>query len=222
MKNNYKFKGVFIPKKVWLDERLSPTQKFLLCEIDAMSDGKDEPCYASNTHFSKHLQISTGTVKNILTKLIKLGYLKRKYEDNDTNKKRFLWVDFETKQLDDGVSSENDGVSSENDGVSSENDTINKLLNKLEKEEEEERLKNPSKDTSIEELSQTEFINILRLDFPNIPIKIKNGQEYYFSSTGHLHACNTNKKISSAMALAIYERMYNVKTELYNYLFEKY
>ena len=89
---SYIFKGVYIPAKVWLDDRLSPIQKMLLCEIDAMSDGKNTPCYASNSHFCKHLKCELGSIKNMLTKLEKLGYLTRVYSNKKLGTGRKMWL----------------------------------------------------------------------------------------------------------------------------------
>jgi hypothetical protein len=115
---NYKFKGVYIPSSVWLDDRLSPTQKFLLCEIDAMSNGKNEPCFASNEHFAKHLKCSVGSIRNMIVKLKKLGYILTDFKDKKSHYGRSIWTNLTP--------------SSENDTPSSENDTyINKPLNSL-------------------------------------------------------------------------------------------
>jgi len=92
--SNYVFKGVYIPAKVWLDDRMTPTQKMLLCEIDAMSDGKNNPCFAGNEHFAKHLKCETKSISNMISYLEKLGYLKRYFSNNKTYEGRTLWTDF--------------------------------------------------------------------------------------------------------------------------------
>ena len=136
--SSYKFKGVFIPKSVWLDERLSPTQKFLLCEIDALSDGINDPCIAGNAFLQKHLHVSRGTLKNMITFLIKLGYVKRSYSNKKLSIGRKMWTNLTPSSENDTPSSENDTPSSENDTPSSENDTIKSNLNTSIKEEEED------------------------------------------------------------------------------------
>ena len=45
------FKGVWFPAEVWLDERLTALDKFILMEIDSLDN--DDGCYASNEHLAK-------------------------------------------------------------------------------------------------------------------------------------------------------------------------
>ena len=48
MENNERdFKGVWIPKEVWLDTRLSMIEKGILVEIDSL-DFSESGCFASN------------------------------------------------------------------------------------------------------------------------------------------------------------------------------
>ena len=92
--SNYKFKGVYIPAFVWLNKDLTPTQKMLLCEIDAMSDGKNNPCFAKNEHFANHLGIDIKSTSNMIGKLIKLGYVERDFTDKKTFAGRTMWTVF--------------------------------------------------------------------------------------------------------------------------------
>lgn len=66
------FKGVWIPKEVWLSD-LTPMQKMLIAEIDSL-DG-DKGCYASNEHLAKMMMVSEGRLANMLTELRKIGWL---------------------------------------------------------------------------------------------------------------------------------------------------
>ena len=45
------FKGIWIPKKIYLAEGLSWTEKILLVEVDSLDKGKG--CFASNKYFSE-------------------------------------------------------------------------------------------------------------------------------------------------------------------------
>ena len=92
--SNYIFKGVYIPASVWLDTRLSPTQKMLLCEIDAMSNGKSNPCFAGNEHFAKHLHCTSSSISNMISKLINLGYIIRIFTNSKTYEGRKMWTNF--------------------------------------------------------------------------------------------------------------------------------
>lgn len=68
------FKGVWIPKIVWLDERLNALDKVILTEIDSLDNG-DRGCYASNKHISEFCQCSETKVSTAISKLIKFGYI---------------------------------------------------------------------------------------------------------------------------------------------------
>ena len=46
------FKGIWIPKEIWEDKRLSANQKIILMEIDSL-DATEEHCYASNEHLAE-------------------------------------------------------------------------------------------------------------------------------------------------------------------------
>lgn len=74
MKVNRDFKGVWIPKNIYLDERLSWTEKILLVEIDSLDQSKG--CFASNSYLSNFLGVSEWTVSNSISKLKELGYVK--------------------------------------------------------------------------------------------------------------------------------------------------
>lgn len=74
MGNERDFKGVWIPKEVWLDERLNALDKVILTEIDSLDNG-ERGCYASNKHISEFCQCSETKVSTAISKLIKLGYL---------------------------------------------------------------------------------------------------------------------------------------------------
>ncbi len=59
------FKGIWIPKEIWLNGNLSIMEKMFLVEIDSLDN--EQGCYASNEHFSKFFGLS----KNRCTEIIK-------------------------------------------------------------------------------------------------------------------------------------------------------
>lgn len=69
------FKGVFIPKEIWLNSDLNLTDKAVLIEIDSLDNGEDG-CYASNKHFSEMLGCTERQASASVTKLIKMGFVK--------------------------------------------------------------------------------------------------------------------------------------------------
>ena len=68
------FKGVWIPKEIWLDTRLTALDKVIFTEIDSL-DQTDRGCYASNKHIADFCQCSETKVSKSISLLIKLGYL---------------------------------------------------------------------------------------------------------------------------------------------------
>lgn len=72
--NKRDFKGVWIPKEVWLDTRLNALDKIILTEIDSLDNG-EKGCYASNKYIAEFCQCSETKVSTAISKLIKIGYL---------------------------------------------------------------------------------------------------------------------------------------------------
>lgn len=80
------FKGVWIPKEVWLDNRLSMLDKGILAEIDSLDMG-EKGCFASNEHLAEFCQCSLTKVSTSISKLIELGYV---FVASFDGRKRFL------------------------------------------------------------------------------------------------------------------------------------
>ena len=83
---NRDFKGVWIPKEVWLDTRLNALEKAILTEIDSLDQG-EKGCYASNDYLAEFCQCSKRKVSEAISKLIKCGYI---YLQNFDGRKREL------------------------------------------------------------------------------------------------------------------------------------
>lgn len=86
MNDNRDFKGVWIPKEVWLDTRLNALDKVILMEIDSLDQG-EKGCYASNEHLATFCQCSKTKVSTAISKLIECGYV---YIQNFDGRKREL------------------------------------------------------------------------------------------------------------------------------------
>lgn len=71
------FKGVWIPKEIWLDPNLNITERVFLTEIDSL-DG-EKGCFASNKHFAKFSGLSGGRCSQIINGLAKKNYIKITY-----------------------------------------------------------------------------------------------------------------------------------------------
>jgi flagellar biosynthesis GTPase FlhF len=74
MKENRDFKGVWIPKEIWLNTDLSIIEKVLLVEIDSL-DNSERGCFASNEYLAKFVQLSEGRVANIISDLKKRKFI---------------------------------------------------------------------------------------------------------------------------------------------------
>ena len=74
MENTRDFKGIWIDKVVWFDNRLNALDKFIFAEIDSL-DSTDEGCYASNEYLANFCQCSPSKVSASIAKLIKYGYI---------------------------------------------------------------------------------------------------------------------------------------------------
>lgn len=79
------FKGVWIPREVWLDERLSALDKIILTEIDSL-DG-ERGCYASNKRLADFCQCSESKISKSISRLIDLNYI---YVESFDGRKRVL------------------------------------------------------------------------------------------------------------------------------------
>ena len=62
------FKGVWIPKDVWLDGNLNALDKIILVEIDSLNN--NDGCYASNKYIAEFCQCSESKVSRSIQKLI--------------------------------------------------------------------------------------------------------------------------------------------------------
>lgn len=68
MNENRNFKGIWIPKHIWLNENLSLQEKVFLVEIDSLDNSKG--CFASNKYFSDFFGLSKTRVSLVIKSLI--------------------------------------------------------------------------------------------------------------------------------------------------------
>ncbi len=81
-----KFKGIWIPKKIWISEELSTQEKVFLAEIDSLEDEKNG-CFASNKYFAEFFGLNKKTVSCITTALCSRGYIISKIDKKNGNKR---------------------------------------------------------------------------------------------------------------------------------------
>lgn len=68
------FKGVWIPKDIWLNKELSILEKCLITEIDSL-DNSGKGCFASNKYLSEFIGVSEGRCANIISDLKKREFI---------------------------------------------------------------------------------------------------------------------------------------------------
>lgn len=70
------FKGIWLPKEIWLDDELNATDKIIFAEIDSLDVENSEGCFASNEYLANFCKCSITKVSTSISKLIELGYVK--------------------------------------------------------------------------------------------------------------------------------------------------
>lgn len=75
MTENRDFKGVWIPKEIWLNPNLSIIEKGIYTEISSLDN--EFHCVANNEYFANFCQCSVATVTRAISHLIELGYIER-------------------------------------------------------------------------------------------------------------------------------------------------
>lgn len=69
---NRDFKGIWIPREIWLCEGLSAMEKCLWAEIDSLYSKEKKGCYASNEYLANFMGVKERTVRDALCKLRQL------------------------------------------------------------------------------------------------------------------------------------------------------
>lgn len=67
------FKGIWIPKEIWLDKTLTLEEKVMLVEIDSLDCG--DGCFAQNAYFADFFDLSKNRVCAIIRSLKDKGYI---------------------------------------------------------------------------------------------------------------------------------------------------
>ena len=107
---NRDFKGVWIPKDVWLDHNLTWMEKLLLVEIDSLDAEKG--CFASNGYFGEFFNLSNSRISEMITSLVSKGYITTflLYEGKQV-KQRILTPTIPIRKIDGGIRNTEEGYS---------------------------------------------------------------------------------------------------------------
>ena len=86
------FKGIWIPKEIWLNKDLTFQEKIILVEIDSYDDGQ-VGCFATNKHFVNNFGINSSRISQIIQSLQRKNYITINYEYNGKEiVKRYLHI----------------------------------------------------------------------------------------------------------------------------------
>lgn len=70
------FKGIWIPKEIWLNNNLIMMEKIVLAELDSFET--ENGCFASNAYLGAIVNISSSRISQIISKLKKMNLIKVK------------------------------------------------------------------------------------------------------------------------------------------------
>jgi len=90
------FKGIWIPREIWLHEDLSYLEKLLWAEIDSL-DRPETGCTASNDYFCKFFKVKERSIRDAISTLKKKGCV---YEADFDGRIRTLMICKKDRQAD--------------------------------------------------------------------------------------------------------------------------
>jgi hypothetical protein len=126
---NRDFKGVWIPKEIWLDKNLSWSEKNLLVEIDSLA--KNNSCFATNEYLAEFFSLSKDRISKLITSLKNKGYVEVNliYKDGtkQIEKRIITTIGYRRKQLE-GIGENNyTPIGENNEDINTNN--INTIIN---------------------------------------------------------------------------------------------
>ena len=81
------FKGIWIPREIWLREDISAAEKVLWAEIHSLYDRERGGCYASNEYLEEFNKVERRTLQRMISKLKSKGLIE---QTSPNGKKRTL------------------------------------------------------------------------------------------------------------------------------------
>lgn len=69
------FKGIWIPKEIWLNKELTALDKIILAEIDSLDN--ENGCSATNEYIAEFCQCGITKVSTSIAKLIEMGFIQQ-------------------------------------------------------------------------------------------------------------------------------------------------
>lgn len=94
---NRDFKGVWIPKEIWLSEELKMLEKIILTEINSLDN--ENHCTASNEYLAEFCSCSLSAVSKAIKHLKELGYIEELEFDGRYRKLRVVKFTRQTSKI---------------------------------------------------------------------------------------------------------------------------
>lgn len=69
------FKGIWIPREIWLHPELLPLEKLVWAEIHSLYNREKGGCYAKNDYLAKFFGVGETYISKVISKLKKLGFV---------------------------------------------------------------------------------------------------------------------------------------------------
>jgi len=156
------FKGIWIPKEIWLSEDLTMQEKLFFVEIDSLDN--EDHCFASNGYFADFFDLSKGRCSQIIASLKEKGYIDISYKrDGKKVQKRVI------KILKGGIKYPKGGIKYPKGGIKNpkggylENDKGNNTSNNNtsnNREHSPEKYELPTKKQVIEYFSNSDMMDV--------------------------------------------------------------
>lgn len=122
------FKGIWIPKEIWLAPDLTVMEKLFLVEINSLDNA--DGCWANNRYFADFFEISQSRVSEIINSLVSKGLINSEINESSGNRRVLRFSEGGLRKTLRG-SSENASTSSEKAKHSNtSNNTFNNTLSK--------------------------------------------------------------------------------------------
>ena len=117
------FKGIWIPKEIWLDSNLTWSEKMLLVEIDSLAT-LEKGCFATNEYLSDFFNLSKDRISKLISSLKLKGYIEVKLiYKKDTKqilKREITTIGYRQKQLEGIVNNADRGIGENNEDINTD------------------------------------------------------------------------------------------------------
>lgn len=117
------FKGIWIPKEIWLDNNLTWSEKMLLVEIDSLAT-LEKGCIATNEYLSDFFNLSKDRISKLISSLKSKGYIEVKLiYKKDTKqilKREITTIGYRQKQLEGIVNNADRGIVENNEDINTD------------------------------------------------------------------------------------------------------